>query len=385
MPAVTANLQGQGLRCLAVAAAAGGAELTGPDWQERSTSADAESTRGRGSAERAIDAASTSGNRGAGSSDGVFNVDYRRVVSERRAAAQGSLEGIIHIQNTFNNIILTLTDQQGFIKTYTSAGIVGFRGARRSQPVAAERAAEELARRALKLGYSTVSIRLKGPGNTKQYAVQSLAAAGLQIISLADVTPIPYNGCRLPKRRRRIPNFRDPSCTFSLVPDLRASVVSEQATRKKDEMVSRMRQQQQEQRGPELVPKSQRLEKQRQEEEARERQEQVAAGRLLPLAGAVDDELGGRGGGRLKRFVDEDELELVVVLKGHMCPPPVPITCLFSWTGLGAAYGMTLGEKEELFGDDDADEGPRFGGKGGKGAKKVEQAVDRQLGRQLLT
>ncbi|GIL81453.1 hypothetical protein Vretimale_981 [Volvox reticuliferus] len=199
---VAANLQAQVLRSLATATVARGADAAVPNRVEHSASVAGDSSSERGRSPSSSDAASSSGDSGHSSSDGVFNVQFRRVVSERRAAEQGSHEGIIHIQNTFNNIILTLTDQQGFIKTYTSAGIVGFRGARRSQPVAAERAAEELARRALKLGYSTVSIRLKGPGNTKQYAVQSLAAAGLQITSLADVTPIPYNGCRLPKRRR---------------------------------------------------------------------------------------------------------------------------------------------------------------------------------------
>ncbi|GLC38210.1 hypothetical protein PLESTB_001087500 [Pleodorina starrii] len=207
---VTANLQTQGLRLLASAAAVRGAEAAAPaERQERaaSTAVAADRSSGGGGAGPSSAAAPSSSAGEEGPSDSSsdaagFNVHFRRVVSERRTGDLGALEGIIHIQNTFNNIILTLTDHQGFIKTYTSAGIVGFRGSRRSQPVAAERAAEELARRALKLGYSTVSIRLKGPGNTKQYAVQSLAAAGLQIKSLADVTPIPYNGCRPPKRRR---------------------------------------------------------------------------------------------------------------------------------------------------------------------------------------
>ncbi|KAG2447903.1 hypothetical protein HYH02_007357 [Chlamydomonas schloesseri] len=139
---------------------------------------------------------------GGSSGGGGFSKGFRKVVSERRAGQLGALEGIVHIQNTLNNIILTLTDKQGLIKTYTSAGVVGFKGSRKSQPVAAEKAAEELARRALKLGYSSVQVRLKGAGTNKQYAVTSLAASGLTITSLADVTPIPYNGCRLPKKRR---------------------------------------------------------------------------------------------------------------------------------------------------------------------------------------
>ncbi|KAG2430088.1 hypothetical protein HXX76_010187 [Chlamydomonas incerta] len=143
--------------------------------------------------------ASSSGSNSGGES---FSTGFRKVVSERRAGQLGALEGVVHIQNTLNNIILTLTDKQGLIKTYTSAGVVGFKGSRKSQPVAAEKAAEELARRALKLGYSSVQVRLKGAGSNKQYAITSLAASGLTITSLADVTPIPYNGCRLPKKRR---------------------------------------------------------------------------------------------------------------------------------------------------------------------------------------
>lgn len=112
--------------------------------------------------------ASTSGEPagpGGGPAARAFVTESRRVTSARKGGAvamQGSLEGIVHISNTFNNIIMTLTDKQGFIKTYTSAGQVGFKGARKSQPVAAERAAEELARRAQKLGYTTVQVRLQG-------------------------------------------------------------------------------------------------------------------------------------------------------------------------------------------------------------------------------
>lgn len=200
--AVTDGLKAQAWRYLAAAAAVRGADAAGPDRLERSP-ASAHDSGSDGKASGIPSSVASSSSDETSRSPGVeYMVDFRRVVTDKRTGEQGALEGVIHIQNTFNNIILTLTDQKGFIKTYTSAGIVGFRGARRSQPVAAEQAAEELARRALKLGYSTVSVRLKGPGNTKQYAVQSLAASGLHISSLADVTPIPYNGCRLPKRRR---------------------------------------------------------------------------------------------------------------------------------------------------------------------------------------
>ncbi|PNH08496.1 30S ribosomal protein S11 [Tetrabaena socialis] len=168
-----------------------------------SAAASTASTGGGGDAASASGLEDGNGDASAsGAEPAAFATSFRRVLSERRSQQLGSLEGIVHIQNTFNNIILTLTDREGFIKTYTSAGQVGFRGSRKSQPVAAERAAEELAKRALRLGYYAVQVRIKGPGNTKQYAVASLASAGLQITSLADVTPIPYNGCRPPKRRR---------------------------------------------------------------------------------------------------------------------------------------------------------------------------------------
>lgn len=124
------------------------------------------------------------------------------MVTSRRANQPLALEGVVHINNTFNNIHILLTERNGNIRAASSAGMSGFRGARKAQPVAAERAAEELAKKALKLGYTTVDVRLKGAGPNKQYAVQALRASGLNITSLADITPIPYNGCRPPKRRR---------------------------------------------------------------------------------------------------------------------------------------------------------------------------------------
>lgn len=108
----------------------------------------------------------------------------------------------MHINNSSNNIVLTLTDPLGAVKAWTSAGTAGFKNARKALPVAAEKAAEDLARKALKLGYGTASVQMKGTGNNKQYAVQSMNAAGLQLTRLMDITPIAYNGCRRPKRRR---------------------------------------------------------------------------------------------------------------------------------------------------------------------------------------
>lgn len=119
----------------------------------------------------------------------------------RRAAATG-LHGIVHVFDAASNMILTFTDASGRVLTWVSSGSVGFKNSRKGLPVAAEKAAEELARRVIKLGYATAAVKMKGIGNNKQYAVQSLAAAGLRLTQLMDVTPVPYNGCRRPKKRR---------------------------------------------------------------------------------------------------------------------------------------------------------------------------------------
>lgn len=110
--------------------------------------------------------------------------------------------GIVHISNTYNNTILCLTDTQGIPKVVKSAGSVGFKNARKSQPVAVEKAAETLAQAALQLGYGSVVVKMKGVGPHKKLAAQTLHAAGLRITELQDITPVAYNGCRLPKRRR---------------------------------------------------------------------------------------------------------------------------------------------------------------------------------------
>lgn len=135
----------------------------------------------------------------------AFSYGARKVArlgGQRGTGAAAAFSGTVHVYNTNNNIFLTLTDPGGSVKAWTSAGTVGFKNARKSLPVAAEKAAEELARKALKLGYGTVTVKLKGVGKNKQYAVQSLHASGLKLTRLMDITPIPYNGCRRPKRRR---------------------------------------------------------------------------------------------------------------------------------------------------------------------------------------
>ena len=110
--------------------------------------------------------------------------------------------GIAHIQATFNNTIVTLTDIYGNVISWASAGKVGFKGSRKSTPFAAQVAAENAARAALELGLRKVEVMLSGPGSGREAAVRSLQVAGLEISAIKDVTPIPHNGCRPPKRRR---------------------------------------------------------------------------------------------------------------------------------------------------------------------------------------
>ncbi len=111
-------------------------------------------------------------------------------------------EGIAHVSATFNNTTITITDTRGNAVSWSSAGKAGFKGSKKSTPFAATVAAEQCAREALGMGMKRVHVRVQGPGSGRESAIQSLAAAGLQIRSIKDVTPIPHNGCRPPKRRR---------------------------------------------------------------------------------------------------------------------------------------------------------------------------------------
>ena len=113
-----------------------------------------------------------------------------------------SVNGVAHVQASFNNTIVTITDMDGAVITWASAGKVGFKGSRKSTPFAAQVAAEASAREALNLGMKRVEVWVKGPGAGREAAVRSLQAAGLEISAIKDVTPIPHNGCRPPKRRR---------------------------------------------------------------------------------------------------------------------------------------------------------------------------------------
>ncbi|MGA2264885.1 MAG: 30S ribosomal protein S11 [Phycisphaerae bacterium] len=110
---------------------------------------------------------------------------------------------IAHVKATFNNTLVTITDVNGDTLIRESAGTMGFKGARKSTPFAAQRAAEQAASKARKLGVTEVEVRVKGPGSGRESAITALQAAGLRILSIEDVTPIPHNGCR-PRKRRRV-------------------------------------------------------------------------------------------------------------------------------------------------------------------------------------
>lgn len=111
-------------------------------------------------------------------------------------------EGVAHIQSTFNNTIVTITDLSGNVIAWSSAGLQGFKGSRKSTPFAAQMAAEDVVRKAKEQGMRKVQVYIKGPGSGRESALRSLQLAGLTITMIRDVTPVPHNGCRPPKRRR---------------------------------------------------------------------------------------------------------------------------------------------------------------------------------------
>jgi small subunit ribosomal protein S11 len=111
-------------------------------------------------------------------------------------------DGIAHIQSTFNNTIVTITDLSGNVIAWSSSGLQGFKGSRKSTPFAAQMAAEDVVRKAKEQGMRRVQVYLKGPGSGRESALRSLQIAGLTITLIRDVTPVPHNGCRPPKRRR---------------------------------------------------------------------------------------------------------------------------------------------------------------------------------------
>ncbi|MCG2768550.1 MAG: 30S ribosomal protein S11 [Chloroflexota bacterium] len=117
---------------------------------------------------------------------------------ERRIVPRGR----IYVQSTFNNTIITVTDRQGNVLTWGSSGTAGFKGSRKSTPYAAQLAAQETGKRAVDMGMREADLFVKGPGPGREAAIRSLQAAGLQVLSITDVTPVPHNGCRPPKKRR---------------------------------------------------------------------------------------------------------------------------------------------------------------------------------------
>ncbi|AUW92963.1 MAG: 30S ribosomal protein S11 [Sulfobacillus thermosulfidooxidans] len=126
----------------------------------------------------------------------------RRTQKTRRRDRRHVDRGTAHIRSTFNNTIVTITDTQGNALSWASSGQAGFKGSRKSTPFAAQMAAETAAKAAMEYGLKEVEVLVKGPGSGREAAIRSLQAAGLEVSMIKDVTPIPHNGCRPPKRRR---------------------------------------------------------------------------------------------------------------------------------------------------------------------------------------
>ncbi len=120
----------------------------------------------------------------------------------RRRERKNVTHGIAHIKSSFNNTIITISDQQGNTLAWASSGNVGFKGSRKSTPFAAQLAAETAARRAMEHGVRRVDVVVKGPGSGRETAIRSIQNTGIEVLGIKDVTPIPHNGCRPPKRRR---------------------------------------------------------------------------------------------------------------------------------------------------------------------------------------
>lgn len=126
----------------------------------------------------------------------------KKRVTRKKKERRNIPRGVAHIQSTFNNTIVTISDLDGNVVAWSSAGTQGFKGSRKSTPFAAQLAAEDAARKAMEHGMRTVEVLIKGPGAGREAALRALQATGFQISLIKDVTPIPHNGCRPPKRRR---------------------------------------------------------------------------------------------------------------------------------------------------------------------------------------
>ena len=120
----------------------------------------------------------------------------------RRRDRKNISTGVVHIKSSFNNTIVTITDTAGNVISWASSGAVGFKGSRKSTPYAAQQAAERAANAAMEHGLRRVEVQVKGPGSGRDTAVRSIQNTGIEVISIKDVTPVPHNGCRPPKRRR---------------------------------------------------------------------------------------------------------------------------------------------------------------------------------------
>lgn len=120
----------------------------------------------------------------------------------RRRERKNVTHGVAHIKSSFNNTIVTISDLQGNVISWASAGNVGFKGSRKSTPFAAQTAAEQAARRAMEHGVRRVDVQVRGPGSGRETAIRSLQNVGIEVTGIKDVTPVPHNGCRPPKRRR---------------------------------------------------------------------------------------------------------------------------------------------------------------------------------------
>ena len=123
-------------------------------------------------------------------------------VRSKRKVKKNIESGIVHIRSTFNNTIVTITDMQGTAISWATAGNMGFKGSRKSTPFAAQLASETAAKTAMDNGMRTVEVNVKGPGAGREAAIRALQAIGLEVTAIRDVTPVPHNGCRPPKRRR---------------------------------------------------------------------------------------------------------------------------------------------------------------------------------------
>ena len=126
----------------------------------------------------------------------------RKQQSRKQRVKKNIQNGVAHIRSTFNNSIVTITDEHGNAVSWSSAGALGFKGSRKSTPFAAQMASEAAAKQAMEHGMKYVDVTVKGPGAGREAAIRALQSAGLEVTSIKDVTPVPHNGCRPPKRRR---------------------------------------------------------------------------------------------------------------------------------------------------------------------------------------